>query len=535
MNKAALLRTALADKDVVRIVGAHNGVGARLAEKHGFDGVWASGLEVSTSHALPDANILTMTEYLAAAEEMNDACGLPVVADCDTGYGNSNNVMHMVRKYEAAGIAAVCIEDKKFPKVNSYVPGRQELAPVGEFVGKIMAAKGAQRSSDFVVVARVEALIAGWGQDEALRRADAYAAAGADMILMHSKADSDSEVREFLSRWKARLPVVIVPTTYPDIDLSDLAGLGVKVVIYANHGLRASIRAMDDVFSRIASEDGIAGLTEEDIVPMSTVFGLQGMTEMREAEKEYQCRDRVVILAAGEPNDDSMRAVLADRPLAMVDINGKSLLQRNAETMNICGIQEVVVAVGYEAANVSLEGAGTIVNRDFRTKGSASSLLQAEVGPAERTLVLYGDVLVDRHLIRRLLEAAGDVVIVVDDSYKMAGDARNIDHVIIEMQQATGSRKIDGGAPSRVAAIGSGVTADRATHEFVGVALFSQHALEAMHAGAKEEPGLADGAVPDLLAAMMARGMEIGAVVVNSGWKEIHTFEHYREACALLR
>jgi phosphoenolpyruvate phosphomutase len=117
---------------------------------------------------------------------MNDAVSIPVVSDCDVGYGNSNNVMHMVRKYEAAGIAAVCIEDKRFPKVNSYIPGRQELAPIAEFVGKFLAAKNTQRTSDFMVIARVEALIAGWGQEEALKRAHTYAEAGADAIFIHS-------------------------------------------------------------------------------------------------------------------------------------------------------------------------------------------------------------------------------------------------------------------------------------------------------------------------------------------------------------
>ena len=111
INKAAKLREMFKKDGLIRIVGAHNGLSAKLIERHGFEGIWASGLEVSTSYAVPDANILTMTQYLEAATQMNDACKLPIVADCDTGYGNSNNAMHMVRKYEAAGIAAVCIED----------------------------------------------------------------------------------------------------------------------------------------------------------------------------------------------------------------------------------------------------------------------------------------------------------------------------------------------------------------------------------------------------------------------------------------
>jgi len=178
-TKVSLLRTRLASGSIVRVMGAHNGLGARLVERHLFDGVWASGLEVSTAYGLPDANLLTMTENLEAARAMNDATRLPVVCDCDTGYGNASNVMHMVRRYEAAGLAAIVIEDQRFPKLNSLVQGRQELVSLEEFVGKIRAAKEAQRESDFVVFARVEALIAGLGLEEALRRAHAYADAQA--------------------------------------------------------------------------------------------------------------------------------------------------------------------------------------------------------------------------------------------------------------------------------------------------------------------------------------------------------------------
>src|SRR3989338_5935201 len=173
-RKSTYLRELFQAKKIVRIMGAHDGLGAKLIEQHHFDGVWASGFEISTAHAVPDANLLTMTENLAAAQAMNDATSLPVVCDCDTGYGNAAKVMHMVRKYEAAGLAAVVIEDKVFPKVNSFIPGRQELASIEEFVGKIQAAKNAQQHLDFMVFARVEALIVGWGQEDALRRARAY-------------------------------------------------------------------------------------------------------------------------------------------------------------------------------------------------------------------------------------------------------------------------------------------------------------------------------------------------------------------------
>jgi len=112
MTKSRRLRNLFSFHKLIRVMGAHNALGAKLVEKSGFDAVWASGLEISTSYALPDANILTMTDFFNAASSMNEAVNIPIVADCDTGFGNSNNVIHLVKKYEAAEIAAVCIEDK---------------------------------------------------------------------------------------------------------------------------------------------------------------------------------------------------------------------------------------------------------------------------------------------------------------------------------------------------------------------------------------------------------------------------------------
>lgn len=477
-----------------------------------------------------------MSEFLAAAVDINDACSLPVLADCDTGFGNSNNVMHMVRRYEAAGIAGVCIEDKKFPKVNSYVPGRQELAPIGEFVGKIMSAKVAQVSKDFVVVARVEALIAGWGQEEAMKRAKAYADAGADMILMHSKADTDREVREFLGNWNKRLPVVIVPTTYPETNFLELSEAGVKVVIYANHGLRAAVKAMNNVLTKIAREDGIAGLTDKDIVPMSMIFELQGMTRMKEVEKEFLSKNKAVFLAAGAPNNESLSPVLGDRPVAMLDINGKSLLLRNVETLNACGcgIQDISVVGGYRIEAIDVEGVKVIENPDYRTTGTAESLLRVAGDQTDRLLVVYGDVIVDRHLVRRIMETKEDIVLVADDSFRKLKE-RTIDFMILDSPSDAGIRKVDTGTLSSVRKIGSGVTLEEATHEFVGVAVMTADALRKTSGLTARKGKTGKLSLPDLLGLLAEQGMALKALVVNSGWKEIHTFQDYREACVILR
>ncbi|MFQ6618179.1 MAG: phosphoenolpyruvate mutase, partial [Fidelibacterota bacterium] len=360
MSKSSVLRELFKKSGVIRIAGAHNGLGAKLVEKSGFDGVWASGFEISASYAVPDANILTMSQFLEAATAMNDAVSIPVIADCDTGFGNSNNVMYMVKKYEDAGIAAITIEDKRFPKVNSYIPGRQELAPIAEFVGKILAAKNVQKTKDFMVIARVEALIAGWGLEEALKRAHSYVEAGADAIFIHSKSNKPDEIINFTKAWDFSAPLVICPTSYPTISLEEIENLGIKMVIYANHGLRAAIRAMNEVLSLIC-KSGRLDAVDDRIVTMREVFELQGMLQMKESEKIFLRSDeepvKVIIPAAGAPhNQESLEPLLQDIPLALLDINGKSILQRNIETLNKNMLYDISVITGYRGEKFNLSG-----------------------------------------------------------------------------------------------------------------------------------------------------------------------------------
>ena len=203
MDKSRQLREQLRRPGAVVAVGAHDAMSARLIERAGFDAVWASGFAISAAQfALPDANVITMTESLEVIRQMIRATNIPLIADVDNGYGNAVNVMRTVIEYEAAGVAAISLEDNIFPKRCSFYSGVQrELVSIEEHCGKLRAAKQAQRSADFMVIARTEALIAGWGMEEALQRTHAYADAGADAILIHSKAPTAVEVMEFARRW----------------------------------------------------------------------------------------------------------------------------------------------------------------------------------------------------------------------------------------------------------------------------------------------------------------------------------------------
>lgn len=306
-NKAKNLRDMFAAKDIVRVIGVYDGLSAKLGEKHGFHALWASGLAISASYGLPDASILTMTEFLTTANVINKASTLPVIADCDTGFGGVNNVIHMVREYEQAGIAAVCIEDKEFPKRNSFLEGHL-LADAHEFAAKIQAAKKAQTTPDFMVLARLESLIAGKGLQDALYRANIYARAGADAILVHSKASTPAEVLEFAAAWHAQgqtRPLVVVPTTYYTVTSSELAASGIQMVIYANQALRASVQSTDQVLASIQVM-GTTAPIEKEIVPVADIFAL---TETEQIEREENWFSKIVARTKSQSNSHEQNGV----------------------------------------------------------------------------------------------------------------------------------------------------------------------------------------------------------------------------------
>src|SRR5580700_3533296 len=273
---ASTLREATAGTGLKRLMSAHYPLSARLAEEAGFDGIWASGFELSAAYGVPDASLLSFTQHLDMTRAIIEQVALPVVADIDTGYGNAINVLHVVAAYAAAGAAAVVMEDKLFPKDTSLLAGgRQELVRIAEFQGKIEAAREAGRSHDLLVIARTEALIADLGLDEALKRGMAYAEAGADLLLVHSKRTTPDEIVAFTERWQGKIPLVIVPTAYPDLTEAKVRALGkIRIVIYANHAIRAAVGAMRQTFAQIRREGGIHNI-DKQIASVEDIFELQ--------------------------------------------------------------------------------------------------------------------------------------------------------------------------------------------------------------------------------------------------------------------
>ena len=546
------LRRLLSRPEPVVACGAHDALSARLLEEAGFDAVWASGFGLSAVRAVPDASILTMSETLEATRAMVDATSIPVIADCDNGFGNAINVMRTVQDFEAAGVSAISIEDNVFPKRCSFYTGvTRELVPTDEHARKVRAAKAAQRSPEFMVIARTEALIAGWGKEEALARARAYADAGADAILIHSKHPDLSELEEVARSWDRPVPLVAVPTTYVGTPLAELALAGFRLVIYANQSLRAAVVAM-----RQALGDLRAGRTlevEERIAPLQEIYRLVGLGDLQANEARFLVPGGVdcsaVVLAAGD--SPALGDLVSDRPKCMLDSRGKTILARQVEALNASGIREIAVVRGHHKARIDLPHLRYYDNDRFAETGEVFSLALADDELRGPVVCLYGDVIFDEAILGRLLRAPGDVVLAVDRAFWDAvrnGEVRatSRDLVVTEESPTSGYRFVPSAGGTRVRRVGQRVEAQEAHGEFIGLAMFSARGtqlvretwrdLTSRHRGRfHEAESLEQASLTDLVQELVDRGHEVTCADVYKGWMEVDSFDDYRRAWAEIR
>lgn len=285
-GKSTLLKDLLVRKEIGFIMEAHSALSGRIVEEAGFEAIWASGLTISSLLGVRDRNEISWTQVLDVVEYISDATTIPILLDGDTGHGDFNNFSRLVKKLVQRKIGGVCIEDKLFPKVNSFIGENQELASISDFVSKIKAGQDAKLDKDFCIVARTEALVSGYGEAEALKRIDAYCKAGADAILIHSKSEDGNDVLNIINKYQYDCPIVIVPTKYYKVPTQKFVDAGVSAIIWANHTLRASIISMKEVVSEIYKSQSLLNV-ENNIASLSEVFRLNGENEFRELEKKY--------------------------------------------------------------------------------------------------------------------------------------------------------------------------------------------------------------------------------------------------------
>jgi phosphoenolpyruvate phosphomutase len=420
-TKCSQLRTLLQSNELNFILEAHNGISARIAEQAGFKGIWGSGLALSAQFGVRDSNEASWTQVIDMLEFMSDVTSIPILLDGDTGYGNFNNMRRLVKKLEQRDIAGVCIEDKQFPKTNSFIDGeRQPLADIDEFSGKIKAGKDSQRDDDFCIVARVEALIAGWDMHEALRRAEAYHAAGADAILIHSKLSHPQEVLTFAKEWAGRSPLVIVPTKYYSTPTDVFRKANINLVIWANHMIRAAIVAMENVSKQIYEQESLANI-EDQIASVNKIFALQGAEELSQAQSRYLTQKKEthsIVLAASRGN--GLHELTENIPKVMLSIGGKSLLRRLVDEFKKQSINKITVVTGYKSETVDVSGINVCENTEYESSSELASLSCAAQSFNDNMLIMYGDLLFRGYILNDLLNSEGALVVVVDSMLETA-------------------------------------------------------------------------------------------------------------------
>ncbi|TDF62580.1 phosphoenolpyruvate mutase [Cupriavidus sp. L7L] len=536
-SRSAALRQLLVGSELEFMMEAHNGLSARIVREAGFKAIWASGLAISAQFGVRDNNEASWTQVVDTLEFMADSSGLPILVDGDTGYGNFNNVRRLVRKLEQRGIAGLCIEDKQFPKTNSFIDGeRQPLATIDEFCGKIKAGKDTQTDADFSIVARVEALIAGWGMDEALRRAEAYRQAGADAILIHSKLSRPDEILEFAREWAGRAPLVIVPTKYYSTPTDVFRQAGISLVIWANHLIRAAASSMQAVAREIHDTQTLVHV-EDRIAPMSEIFRLQDADEYAAAERLYlsgaEAPGAAVVLAASR--GEGLDALTAERPKVMLPVAGKPLLRWLVDAFKMQGIHDITVVGGYRADAIQSTGIKLVRNERYASSGELASLACAADGLHTDTVIAYGDLLFRSYFLRDLFESESRFSVVVDSSQTQPSNqsVRDFAYCSAPDDRALFGQKVllrHVSNQGKEAAVTGGQAPQGRWIGLLCVRGAGREALQQALAGLRARADFDTLDMPDLLNALIGAGEEIDVKYVHGHWRSVNDLEDYQRA-----
>ncbi len=533
-KKTSQFRSLLNSPKLEFLLEAHNGISAKIAEESGFKGLWAGGLAIAAQYGVRDSNEASWTQVLEVLEFMADATSIPIMLDGDTGYGNFNNVRRLVQKLEQRGIAAVCIEDKLYPKTNSFIDGnKQELANIDEFCSRIKAGKDAQKDDEFSIITRVEAFISGWGLGEAIKRAEAYHEAGSDGILIHSAKSEPSEIIAFKNEWGDRLPVIIVPTKYYSTPTEIFSQVGISIAIWANHMIRSSIESMQQTAASIIQKKSVVAL-EDKIASVSEIFRLQGVSELLEAEEMYlpkkQQATSAIILAASRGS--AMGSLTEERPKAMLKVKERPILSHIVDVYNSHGIKDITVVRGFQKDAIDLPQLSYADNDNFSKTSELVSFEKAllEVDPVQDLFVSFGDVLFKPYLLQLMDDFQDEVVIVVDTQWQdSVNKERAADYVHCSEPHSRDSYSHEIFLKDSKEDMDPNIIHG----EWMGVVKFSNKMVPALKQAMQKLKVSSDFDVAkfhDLFSFLVSEGHNIRIVYTTGHWLDIDTLEDLLEA-----
>jgi len=551
------LKALLSEREIVRVLEAHNGLSGIIANnaciegqsnqvpvQREFDAIWESSLTDSASKGHPDIEVVSFDSRLQSINEILAVTHKPMIVDGDTG-GDANNFEYMVTKLERAGVSAVIIEDKVFPKRNSLEPGVQQILQEPEiFSQKIQRGKSAQISTDFMIIARLESLIAGKSVDDALFRAQIYLEAGADGVMIHSKEKDPSQIMEFAKHYQkmtrkinCKKPMVCVPTTYNTLTEDELRAAGFSIVIYANHLLRSANKAMEETARTILLNQRSF---EVDPIcsPVREIFQTVGFLEVKEKDKLDGNNKNIPIIIPAAGEDPSLSSILNGKPKSMLEIAGKTLLDWQIRSLNSNNLTNITVITGYKSREMKAEGITFQENRNYKRGSELHSLMEARKKMTSGFIMLYSDILFEENIMSKILACQEDIVLVVDNTMQYhAPEANKIqDFVISKNKHLPTRRKISFAYENIISKIGSKLNPETATHEFIGLAKFTKTGAEQLlqtyedcvknyHGKLQEADNINQFKFTDLIQEMIDRGYVANFLEIHKGWLEIHSTE----------
>lgn len=549
------LKSLLREGKTVRVLEAHSGLSGIIANdarvegvlknnpvSREFDAIWESSLTDSASKGHPDIEVIGFDSRLHTIHEILAVTHKPMIVDGDTG-GDANNFEYMVSKLERAGVSAVIIEDKTFPKRNSLEAGTQQILQKPEvFAQKIRRGKSIQATDDFMIIARLESLIAGKGMEDALERTKTFLAAGVDGIMIHSKSKSPEEILKFADEYRrlqkaSDKPLVCVPTTYNNITEDELSAAGFRIIIYANHLLRGAYKSMLEV-SKTILRNQRSFEADPFCSPVREIFKAVGFLDVKEKDQQNEGLTNipVIIPAAGE--DLIFKPLLNGKPKAMMEIAGKTLIERQISALNQGNLNDVTVVAGYAADQMQAEGATILNNRNYNNGSMLHSVFAAREKMSNGFLMLYSDVLLENHIITKLMDCREDIVLVADNTiqYQRAEDGKVLDFIVSKRNRQPSRRRISVVYENILAKIGNRINPETATHEFIGLAKFSksgaehfiqtyQDCIQNYKGKFQEADDIAQFTFTDLIQEMIDRGFVVNFLEIHKGWLEIHQEE----------
>ena len=527
---------------------AHNGISALVAESAWamtdsgvveYDGLWESSLTDSASKGFPDVEVIGMESRIHTIDEILEVTEKLLIVDGDTGR-SPVEFEFLVRRLERMGVSAVIIEDKVFPKRNSLdTSANQTLENPELFAQKIQRGKSQALTDQFMIIARLESLIAGTGLEDALSRAETYIRAGVDGIMIHSQQEEPDEILAFAAaygplceRLGVRPPLVCVPTTYNLITDQELAGHGFNVMIHANHLLRSAYKAMEEAASSILRNDRSSEV-ETICAPTSTIFEVVGFNKVKDTDRLYNSLQRlsVIIPAAGKD------PIFTESPKSMIQVGGKSILDHQLERLKKSGLtnNEVAVIRGHGGGQFTRTDVDYYENKDFMASNSAHSLFCAEPAMADGFLLVYSDILFDETLVKRLLDCEGDIVLLLDKSYRyhIHNVDKRLDIVIGDRRNTSHARSLAVDSLLNISRIGKDVPRGDNAYEFVGMGLFSKKGAEILRkvyndtklinpSPFNEASTFEQASFVDIIQETINQGHKVSGLEVSTGWIEIH-------------